>query len=80
MKHRPKDHTGSRPHEVDIDAIGRRWKVLLTLGKISAAIGFLLFLCLLILGFQRLPVILDISVWLFLGGFILYVIGRLGSW
>jgi len=76
----PKDNKGSQLHEVDIDAIGKKWKILLTMGKICAIAGFLLCLCLLVLGIQRFPVILDVSVWLFLGGFILYVIGRLGSW
>ena len=69
---------GSR--EVDIDAIGKKWQVLLTIGKLSSIAGFLLFICLLLFGIQGYPFLLDASIWMLLGGFILYVVGRLGSW
>ena len=64
----------------NLDAIAKKWKALRFMGKVSIMVGVVLFSVLLYLGPQNSPLLLDISIWLLLGGFVLYVVGRLGSW
>ncbi len=76
----PED-SGKRDDAAEIvDAAGRKWKVLRLAGMLSLTIGTVLFVVLFSLQPQHAKLLFDVSTWLFLAGFILYVIGRLGSW
>ncbi len=65
---------------VTLEAIGKKWKVVQFLGKTCLVIWVILFSVLLYIQPQNSPMLFDISIWVFFAGFILYVVGRIGSW
>ena len=76
----PGTNGSSDPVVAKLEAAGKRWKVVQYIGLAAVAAGILLFVLLLILGMPSYPRLLDASILLFLGGFALYVVGRVGSW
>ena len=76
----PGTNGSTDPDVARLEAAGKRWKVVQYIGLGAVVGGTLLFAVLLLLGLPSHPRLLDASILLFLGGFALYVVGRVGSW
>ena len=63
-----------------IETVGRKWRVLRLVGKVCLIISAALFVVLFSLHPPNGPLLFDVSTWLLFAGFVLYAIGRLGSW
>ncbi len=74
------NNVSNNPIIAKIEAAGKKWKAIQYLGLAAVVAGILMFVFLQFLGLQSRPILLDVSIWLLLGGFVLYVVGRVGSW
>jgi len=72
--------SASNGTSVSLEASGKKWRVVQFIGKVCIIVWVVLFAVLLYLKPHNAPLLFDIATGLFFGGFILYVVGRIGSW
>ena len=81
MGHEHPEDSGDRDGTVEaIETVGRKWRVLRLVGKVCLIIGTALFVVLFSLHPTHATLLFDVSTWLLFAGFVLYAVGRLGSW